>query len=144
MISQSSRISFSTWAFALRPRRSDKEPASGLKRAGSLNQKISSILTRPRRFINQSSQLINYKLKDFPRKLNPSPRVIFAVEENGRNRVKSLQDLTHLPYSSLENFGFSMFKPDVNGFLLCLSLCLLAYWLNMATLAPKDSFGKTR
>lgn len=48
--------------------------------------------------------------------------------------------LAHLPYSSFENFLFSMFEPDVNGFLLCLSLCLFAYWSNIATLSLNDSW----
>lgn len=46
----------------------------------------------------------------------------------------------HLPYSSFENFLFSIFEPDVNGFLLCLSLCLFAYWSNIATLSLNDSW----
>lgn len=51
---------------------------------------------------------------------------------------------THLPYSSFENFCFSMFKPEVNGFLFCLSLCLFAYWSNIATLSLSFSWKKKK
>jgi len=120
IISQSSRIPFSMWAFALRPRRSDKEPASGLKSV-------------------DENETVNCQLKSY--------RSLVFTLRGGEHKIHVagfdldfLKLFAYLPYSSLENLGFSMFRPDVNGFLLCLSLCLLAYWLNIATLAPRDSF----
>ena len=112
MISQSSSTSFRMCAVALRPRMSVKEPASGLR-------SIKFVSFMKKRSLHHS---------DF-------------ISRNFNYTLAIMIEQTHLPYSSFENFRFSMFKPDVNGFLLCLSLCLFAYWSNIATLSLNDSWN---